>query len=96
MVFFPLIDVYTPVADVMFNGPRKISDCGVKLPVQFTNKNCMFKVLNELGQQVLVGHLSSTENEVDFSGQSSGLYLLKINIDRNTITRKIVFDPGRQ
>ncbi|MEJ7647063.1 MAG: T9SS type A sorting domain-containing protein [Chryseolinea sp.] len=62
----------------------------ISVPEHFLGIGSTFKILNAIGMEVITGSLESDKTVVDLEAQSAGLYLLYLNIDRTTITTKIV------
>ena len=49
-----------------------------------------YSVLNELGQQVIPSQKASRSNKINFSGRSSGLYLVRLSINGSTVVRRVM------
>jgi hypothetical protein len=53
-------------------------------------KGCSYSVLNDLGQTVLTTQHAGKTNKIDLSGRSSGLYLIRLSVNGETVVKRIL------
>jgi len=69
--------------------PNPITD---KFTIEMNNQNVSFnlKILNAVGQVILNKKIINNVEQIDLSGQSAGIYFVKLQSTNNTITKKII------
>ncbi|NRA91275.1 MAG: ASPIC/UnbV domain-containing protein, partial [Psychroserpens sp.] len=79
------------VAEEQFNGIT-ISPNPTSGIINFNNVNSEYavQVFDQLGRLVLTKNISNTDNSLDLSNESKGVYMLTLFNDSSSVTKKIV------
>ena len=69
--------------------PNPVSD---KLIIEFDNQNISYnlEIINTTGQVILNKKITNSVEQVDLSGQSAGVYFVKLQSENNTIVKKVI------
>lgn len=91
-----VVDKYVGLEDDIFSEsisayPNPLaSEMILEVHEDLVAKGCMFSVLNQLGQTVVVEQKASQRNKINLGGQASGLYMVRLVIDGATVVRRVM------
>lgn len=67
-----------------------VDEMTLQLADDLVAKGCRYSVVNELGQTVVELKPAERTNRITLTGRSSGLYMVRLSLDGETIVRRIV------
>ncbi len=86
-----ILDVKTYGQEKFYVTPNPASDfINIIFKENFSNNNIEVAIYNVLGQLVLSNNLITETSKIDIQELSNGIYILKLKIGTNQITKKII------